>query len=77
MLLGRVFPLHLRASVFQKDSTQPKEHLTWRPLPSGISMAVGEHGEMMLETHLRCGGVLHICMAHLAPHSDPSVAADV
>ena len=51
---------------------------TWGTLPNEISMAVGkQHGERMLEMHVRCRGMSHICMAYPALHFDPSVAADM
>lgn len=86
MLLLRVFPLYLGVSVFwgflffvvfQKDNMQPREHLTWGILPNEISMALGkQHGERMLEMHVRCRGMSRICTASPALHFDPSVAAD-
>lgn len=57
---------------FQKDSMQPKEHLTWGNF-TGTQMAVRkQHGERTLEARLSCGGLSPICM-----RLDPSVDADL
>lgn len=87
LLLLKVFFLLLGISVAsphphptppqQKDSMQPKNTSLGGTLPNGMSTAVGkQHGERMLEMHLRRGQMPRICTTCPALCVDPSVTAD-